>query len=291
MVFSDGECPVCEMHKLHLNTSDRLECPNCRLVCCVADPLIAAVMPFLGRSSFRLEDCELRQLHGTAFAQAQSGFPLPDIKKIFQSREDLKSYLRQLSDAAAVKTESERLCDAFTEAFKRNLLQVDSADLATAMRSKRARTSFYAKRLMPAIAHDLRLRHGTEEFKVDYVMSKETANGNLVPKIYIESENDFAAANHEIRKLCSVTTPLRVLITVTDKEFSAVPGQGAYKQLRDWECIIQDHHKELPGFFNGILCILVARITAARLEFLSCAFRSTADMYRPLAPLLSQDFD
>jgi len=48
---------------------------------------------------------------------------------------------------------------------------------------------------------DLKLLHGSEEFKVDYVMSRRYDREMVIPQIFIESENDFDGADHEIRKL------------------------------------------------------------------------------------------
>ena len=102
MLISDGECPNCGAPQLHLNTSDLLECPVCRLVC-AGFPVVATVMPFLGDGKFRLTDGEVASLSGVCFAKAKNRSVLPDPNSIFQSQQDLADYLATLNTMTSNK--------------------------------------------------------------------------------------------------------------------------------------------------------------------------------------------
>ena len=93
---------------------------------------------------------------------------------------------------------------------------------------------------MPSIAQKLNLIHGKEEFHVDYVMSKSTYSNFTIPQIFIESENDITSASHEIQKLASLNSPLRVLFTVFD-DWENENDSKVFKFLREWQHIIREH--------------------------------------------------
>jgi hypothetical protein len=288
MIFSDGECPSCDSANLHLNTADLLECPNCHFVCANTDGVVATVMPFKGKDRFRFEDCRMPMLQGIAFAKSDSGSVLPDLGAIFRSREDLREYLRELPTEGFGATEGEHLFVDFQSAFKEFFLGCAPEELRLAWSSSRHRTVFYTQRAMPAVARQLGLVHGAEEFHVDFVMSMPGLRGHDVPRIYIESENVYASASHEIRKLCSVNSPLRCLLTVTDADLSSKAPSSAYKHLREWQSIVRSHHEQNPDF-KGVIAVIIGQRPEQALEFLACAFHSTGDLLRPLTRLLLRD--
>lgn len=283
MVISDGECPSCGATRLYLNTSDLFECPDCHLVCAYGGPL-ATVMPFLGQANFRLEDCRISSFQGVGFARSINGSVRPDCNEVFRSKKDILKYLRQLKSVAPAQPESQSLSEAFFLSFRKYILSCPVDEIRQAWASRPKRTAFYAHQMMPAIAQDLSLIHGKEEFKVDYVLSKMSTNGHAVPKIYIESENDFQSATHELRKLCSLNSPLRILVTVTTMEFLPKPASGAYKQLREWQSIVRSHNEQNLDF-KGVLGIVVGRKIKSEIIFHGCAFKSNGDLLRPLSLL------
>jgi hypothetical protein len=286
MIFSDGECPNCGAHQLHLNTLDLLECPSCNLVCANRDGLVATVMPFLGNGNFRFEDCAIMPLQGTAFAKSEGKTTKSDLKNIFKTREQLSEYIATLSHLNLEKSEELELLLSFLSAFKEYFGKCEPNTLMEFWATKPTRTNFYREQAMPAIAEMLNLVHGNEEFKVDYVMAKRSNRGYLVPKIYIESENDFESADHEIKKLCSLNSPLRVLITVTQKNFSSDPASPAHQNLRVWQAVIQSHAEENP-YFHGIIAVIVGQLREGAITFFSCAFRRNGDLLHPLTSLLT----
>jgi len=119
-------------------------------------------------------------------------------------------------------------------------------------------------------------------------MSKVSIREHAIPKIFIESENDFNSADHEIKKLCSINAPLRILITYTDKELLKEPGIGAYEKLRKWQSIVMSHH-ELNEDFFGVLGVVMARKVGDEIIFQACAFRNSGDLLRPLSVLASRN--
>lgn len=286
MIFSDGECPSCDAAQLHLNTSDFFECPQCHLVCACIDGLIATVMPWRGEGNFRFEDCDIAPFRGVAFAKSKSMTVIPDVESIFYSRDAISNYIGP-SDKQDF-TEGENLSPSFLFAFRDFILNCSIEELQLAWSSKTARTRFYTERVMPAVAKKLGLLHGKEEFKVDFVMTKESFRGHSIPKIYIESENNYEDASHEIRKLCLINSPLRYLITVTNKKSQSDTDSPIHQQLREWQSIIKSHHETNPDF-RGIIGVIIGSKIIHSLEFLACAFRPTGDLVRPLSKLLSRD--
>lgn len=287
MIFSDNECPNCAAPQLHLNKSDLFECPNCHLVCASVDGILATVMPFLGQSNFRFEDCRIARFQGVAFAKSTNGTVIANEKEIFSSRDELAQYLSLLSAVPTKKTESQKLSEDFFWSFRKFILSCPTTVIREAWDSKPSRTNFYATVVMPTIASDLELIHGKEEFHVDYVMSKLSLNQHTVPKIFVESGNDFNSADHEIRKLCSLNAPFRVLITVTGKDFTGEPSSGPYGKLREWQSIVRSHNEQNQQFL-GILGVVVARKTGGVISFQACSFRSNGDLLRPLSLLVEK---
>ncbi len=211
----DGECPICLTTKLHLNTSDLLECPKCNLMIATGFP--ATVMPERGNGKFRFEDQDQPiNREFLALAPSKDGSVLPDEKNLFRDLNALEKYL------PVVKQEIGNIDEyhwwfEFIEHFNVCIKKCSDEQLRQAWSSRTNRTKFYTDHLLPQVANDMGLKIIKEEFKVDFVMAVEDPySEHKIPKIYIESENDFNKAEHEIRKLCSLNSPLRILITIDE---------------------------------------------------------------------------
>jgi hypothetical protein len=244
-------------------------------------------MPFLGDGKFRFEDCRIVRMQGIGFAKSLNNSVLADIEQIFRSRAELTAYLGGLAPRGAATAAESRLLAGFLQGFCDFIVACPPEELGTSWANKTARTDFYCSRAMPAVAKSLGLEHGVEEFTVDYVMSKAGRNGRLVPQVYIESENEYGAASQEIRKLCSLNSPLRVLITVTGKEFRPDAWSPGHQNLREWQDIVRAHAEDNP-YFNGVIAVIIGRRDAGKLVFQCCAFDRTGDLLKPLSPLVSR---
>ena len=156
MLHTYGECPLCINCRLHLNESDLMECPNCSLVFSAADPLAAAVMPFLGAGQFRIEDCNVECFQGSLVTKSLPGTVLPDYKQPFDSPDDLSSYRDSLvQPASSTYSNSLALSKRFLEAFRVSVVRCDPHRLARDWPSKPRRTRLYAEVTVPDIAADL----------------------------------------------------------------------------------------------------------------------------------------
>ena len=125
------------------------------------------------------------------------------------------------------------------------------------------RKNFFKKHLFPAMSKDLDLKFEIKEefLRVDYTFFKKgTENKFLVPMICIESENSWNPGSYEkeVRKLCSLTVPLKILIMYglneeNSKAFDIHKDQGGNEHY--WDYI-------LPGFKNenmlaGLFVVMV----------------------------------
>lgn len=253
-------------------------------MCSNIDGIVAAVMYTRGAGNFRFEDCDIRAIRGLAFAKAQGKTVLADDSTLFKSRAELRAYVESLPEQRGPDSEGALLANRFLDAFEAEIDLCSSSRLGSAWAGRKQRTAYYTSELMPKISDRLGLVVGREEFKVDFVMSREGMRGHPVPKIFIESENDFLGATHEIRKLCALNTPLRVLITVTQKAITSEHGSPAHGQLREWQDIIRAHH-EGGDDFRGVICVIVGQQKADWVYFDACAFHLTGDLMRPLSLL------
>jgi len=288
MLFTDGECPRCISVKLHLNCQDLLECPTCNLVFSAADPLCAAVMPFLGRGRFRLEDGRVHQCEGALVCHSLGLSLLPDVRRPLADSAALGTYRHSLLAAEdGPRTRPLATTQRFIEAFHDSLMEFDALALANAWPRKTRRTKLYADSTMPDIARELGLQHRRERFTVDHALVREDANGHEVAQIYIESENEYGRATHEMQKLCSLNSPVRVLITATEKLFPPQPAQGGYGQLRIWQSLVRAHG-ENNQMFAGILVVIIGRRHEDALTFDACAFHSDGDLAIPFGTIFSR---
>ena len=174
-------------------------------------------MPKRGNGKFRFENPDqpiYREF--LTLAPSKDGSILPDEKNLFRDLNALEKYL------PVVKQENENIDEyhlwfEFIDHFNVCIEKYSDEQLRQAWSSRKDRTKFYTDHLLPQVANDMNLKIAKEEFNVDFAMGVEdpySDSGKPIPKIYIESENDISIAEHEIRKLCSLNPPLRILITV-----------------------------------------------------------------------------
>lgn len=138
----------------------------------------------------------------------------------------------------------------FRDAFTDELSKVTDGDLSEAWKSSENRTKLYEERILPQVAEVMGLVLRKEEFKVDYTLCKPTGNDYDVPLVFVESENVASSAEHEIRKLCCLHAPLKILITCA--EWSDEPNawsHGGVKEalLERWRNQVWLHNKEWPS--------------------------------------------
>lgn len=137
----------------------------------------------------------------------------------------------------------------FKGAFRQELSACAADEVSTAWKKSTNRTTFYEENLLPRVADNLQLKFLKEEFKIDYSLCKQAPDGYLVPLIFVESENIAMVADSELRKLCLLYSPLKVLITCV--EWSDEPGywkKGGCKAklTKKWSNIIRAHNSILP---------------------------------------------
>ena len=139
-------------------------------------------------------------------------------------------------------------------------------------------SKFYTEDLLPQVAKKMNLKINKEKFKVDFSMGKEDPySGEEIPKIYIESENVFNSADHEIRKLCSLNSSLRILITVD--EWPDEP-EKKFRKLREWQSIIAAHKRHNKDF-AGTIGILIGDFESDILRFYALAFWPDGELRDP----------
>lgn len=279
MILIDDECPICLTTKLHLNTSDLSECPKCNLIIAIFGP-IATVMPERGNGKFRFEDQD-QPIHreGLALAPCKDGSVLPDTKNLFRDLNALEKYL------SVVKQENENIDEyhlwfEFIEHFSVCIRRCSDEQLRQAWSNDTSRTKFYTNHLLPQVADDMNLKISKEKFKVDFMMAVEDPySEHKIPKIYIESENIFNSADHEIEKLCSLNSPLRILITVD--AWRRNDPTKKFSKLRKWQSIIVAHQKHNKLDFAGTIGILIGDFKSDILRFHALAFWPDGELRDP----------
>jgi hypothetical protein len=176
----------------------------------------------------------------------------------------------------------------FCNAFMAEVEKTSDARLTEVWHSLPARTGFHAENVLPRIASDLGLSLTTELFKVDAAMAMHASNGESVPIIFIECENDAATAAHEIRKLRALSCPLAVLITVIEWN-PDVFGTKARRDhlLAEWGRIIQAHSEIWPR--PGLIGIIVGEWGPDKhLRFYRLAFSCDGSICLPEAMVVDK---
>lgn len=143
--------------------------------------------------------------------------------------------------------------------YSRVLDRRSPQDIRNAWSTRPKRTDFYADHLLPAVAKELQLEHSKEFLSIDHVLR----DSRSVPRVFIESENIAAEAHDEIRKLCAVSCPLRVLLTVVEWDLTQGVWTPPYASqqdvlLRKWGGIAVAHQQSWPN--RGLLALLVGEL-------------------------------
>jgi hypothetical protein len=172
----------------------------------------------------------------------------------------------------------------FSCRFVAELQQAALADLQRAWQGGLPdRTNLY-RQFMPRIATALDLELEPHEFlRVDWVMSSRASIGKAVPVIFIESENNARSAYEEMRKLCAVSSPLAVLITVKKWDPKLFGLRARRKRLTEqWTRIIKAHAEvwARPGLI-GVLVGEWAEGIDYHLRFYSFAFSTDGTICWP----------
>jgi hypothetical protein len=123
------------------------------------------------------------------------------------------------------------LWDRFVAAFAAQLHAEDDARVALAWSSRARRTEYYRDVVLPAVAKAIGLTYRRELLLVDYALCQQYDDEGDAPVIFVESENEPWLAAQEVRKLCVLASPVRVLLTVA--EWDSTPGAWPHGGMRD----------------------------------------------------------
>lgn len=165
----------------------------------------------------------------------------------------------------------------FLGAFSQGLSATSEEEFSRAWKSSGDRTAFYEGTLLESVSEAMGLTFKKEEFKVDYTFCATTTDYD-VPMVFVESENVATSAHHEMRKLCCLHAPLKVLIVCA--EWSNEPGawnHGGYQDrlLKEWGMQIRAHNKVWPS--PSITGVIVAEWNES-LKFYAVAFDHFGDV-------------
>jgi len=123
---------------------------------------------------------------------------------------------------------SKKLWEDFRKGLE-NRLRTKKDDLKAVWDIPEERTNLYDN-LMKELAEDLGYYFRPQFLRIDYALCDKERK---VPLIFIEFENNaLLIAEDELRKLCCVSAPLKVIISVI--EWSDEPGywkNGGYKKI------------------------------------------------------------
>jgi hypothetical protein len=149
----------------------------------------------------------------------------------------------------------ESLRDKFLRLFAAAMTDADPTTLRAAWASQGARTHFYSN-IFARVAAGLDLDLEQELLIVDYAM---VGKDDGVPRIFIESENIAFSAVQEVRKLCCLAAPLKVLFSVCEwDESESLWKNGSMRPhlLPEWRQAVAKH--KAAGTFCGDIIAVVA---------------------------------
>jgi hypothetical protein len=157
-----------------------------------------------------------------------------------------------------METSPQALWAAFQRSFCAAIQSLEGIGLAEIWATQYTRTSNYADELLKSVAKDLELDFKREYSMVDYSMWDCRSNSEPTPVIFIESENHATGADHEVKTLCCLAAPLKVLITVGEWE-DVIPRwrNGGHRStlVTRWRSIRSAYHEAWPD--PGVLGVLV----------------------------------
>lgn len=147
------------------------------------------------------------------------------------------------------KQQSQQLWAEFQKHFEEVLRTAPPCEVAWAWKSAANRTSFYRNRVLPKVARNLGFIDAYELFRVDSTFclgESRDEQETLVPIIHVESENHANSAGHEVRKLCALTSRLKVLITCDIWSKKWTRGGHASEYQESWRALIENHLRHYP---------------------------------------------
>ncbi|SAL51420.1 hypothetical protein [Caballeronia concitans] len=150
---------------------------------------------------------------------------------------------------ASPKQRSQALWVQFQACFVDALKATDPCSFSWAWESAANRTSFYQNGILPKVAQCLGLIDVYELFRVDstFCVGQSAAEkATLVPIIHVESENNTPSAGHEVRKLCALTSRLKVLIVCDEWSCAWSHGGHASRYLAEWRDLVRNHNLYHP---------------------------------------------
>jgi len=151
----------------------------------------------------------------------------------------------------------------FKKEFVNQIKLQSEKGLTEAWFNRTNRTNFYVKEIFPLVAKNMDLVLTKELFKVDAAMAMKSQPDNWeIPIIFIESENVISSALEEVDKLCSLSAPVRVLITIGDKK-----DPDTKAKIDEWASLIKAYSKIWSN--KGIIGIIIADY---QLNFISMAW-------------------
>jgi len=139
----------------------------------------------------------------------------------------------------------------FRKSFEECLTNTDSTQLEK-LKIPSERKTLFSRYIMKEIAGKMNMEFVPEFLRIDYVLCKQGKSGWMVPKICIESENNWDSVYEEVLKLSSINAPLKVLINYGMNEQKMLEIKS--EEMNDWY-ILQDFLME--GQLCGWYAILI----------------------------------
>lgn len=118
-----------------------------------------------------------------------------------------------------MKSNSKDLWLSFRQALLTSATTIPPEDIAAAWDGPLSSwTDLYFQTLLPSVAAKMGLSYCTEKvFRIDAVFHWVATNGYEVPAVCIESENNLNTSIDEIKKLCWLNAPLKILFVWADE--------------------------------------------------------------------------
>jgi hypothetical protein len=117
-----------------------------------------------------------------------------------------------------METSPQALWAAFQKSFCAAILSLEGIRLAEIWAAQYSRTIFSADELLKSVAKNLDLDFKREHSMVAYSMWDCRSDSEPTPSIFVESEEQATCADQEVKTLCCLAAPLKVLITVGEWE-------------------------------------------------------------------------
>jgi hypothetical protein len=156
-----------------------------------------------------------------------------------------------------METSPQALWAAFQRSFCAALLSLEGIRLAEIWAAQYSRTTFCADELLKSVAKDLGLDFKREHSRVAYSMWDCRSDSEPTPVIFVESEEQATCADQEVKTLCGLSAPLKVLVTAGKWE-DVIPRwrNGGHRStlVKRWRSIRSAYHAAWrdPGVF-GVL--------------------------------------